>query len=339
MIKTISLKDKWFSILLLLLIFLLPLGITSDYTLHIFILTFMWVALASGLNILLGFGGQLSIGHAAFFGIGAYTSSLLWVNFGIIPWIGMLIGGILSMAAAAIISAPALRLKGPFFVLTTIAFAEVIRIIATHFRGLTRGSVGLSVPFEPGFINMAFREREIYYYLFLAFMLLVVFLSYKIQSSKLGYYLAGVKGDVDAAESLGVPTTKVKLIAMLVSAFIVSIGGSMYAQYLFYIDPSTVLIILLSIQMVLICAIGGIGIWQGPILGGFLVIPFGEYLRAQLGGQYRGLHEALFGLILVLVVVFIPNGLFPFVRDITRKVIDRFFTKEREINDIGEKEV
>lgn len=306
---------KVLPIILLAVLLVLPMIIRGPYYLHIILMTFLWIALSSAWNIIGGMGGQLSIGHAAFFGIGAYTSSLLQVNFGITPWLGMIAGGLLSVVVARIISAPALRLRGPFFTLTTIAFAEVIRLLANHFRDLTRGSVGLSVPFRPGFENLAFRGKEPYYYIFLAFMVLVIVICYLVQHSKLGFYLSAVREDEDAAESLGVPCTRTKLTAMLISAFFTSVGGTLFAQYQFYIDPHTVFPIHISIQMVLMAAIGGMGMWQGPVLGGFILVPAGELLRAWFGSTLRGLHFAIYGLVLMLVVIFIPGGLFPWLRD------------------------
>ncbi|NLC51159.1 MAG: branched-chain amino acid ABC transporter permease [Firmicutes bacterium] len=320
--------NKLIPLVPVVILLLLPLLIHNQYYLHIFTLTFLWVALGSAWNIIGGFGGQLSIGHAAFFGIGAYTSSLLYIHFGLSPWLGMFAGGILAMIAALIISWPALRLRGPFFTLSTIAFAEVVRLLANHYRELTKGSIGLSIPFNPGFVNLAFRSRESYYYFLFAFMLLVIICCYLIQNSKLGYYLAAVREDEEAAESLGVPSTFSKLMAMLLSAFITAVAGTFYAQYLFYIDPHTVLPIDVSIQMVLIAAIGGLAIWQGPIFGGFIVTPLGEFLRAQLGGAFRGLHFVIFGVVLMLVVIFIPEGLYPwFTRIIGKRILVKFGAK------------
>ncbi len=308
--------SKFFPFIILAVLLMLPAVVRGPYHLHIMLMTFLWIALSSSWNIIGGMAGQLSIGHVAFFGIGAYTSSLLQVHFGLTPWLGMLAGGLLAVSVALIISAPALRLRGPFFTLTTIAFSEVIRLLANHFRGLTQGSQGLSVPFRPGFENLAFRGKEPYYYIFLAFMVLVVVVCYLIQNSKLGYYLSAVREDEEAAESLGVPCTKTKLTAMLISAFFTAIGGTLFAQYQFYIDPHAVFPIHISIQMVLIAAIGGMGMWQGPILGGFILVPAGEFLRACLGSTLRGLHFALYGLLLMLVVIFISGGLYPWLRDL-----------------------
>jgi branched-chain amino acid transport system permease protein len=294
---------------------LLPQVIRTPYYVHVLIFVLLYIGLSSAWNLMGGFAGQLSLGHAGFFGIGAYTSTLLFLKFGLSPWIGMLVGALLAMVAGAAIGYPCFRLKGTFFALATLAFGEVLRIVAIAWVDLTEGSNGLSIPFRPGFKNMIWQGKEGFFYVVLVYALAAVGIAWKIERSRLGCYLVALKEDDAAARMLGIDTTKYKLYVTLISAAVTAVGGVFYAQYIGYIEPYSVFDVNQSVQFALIGIIGGIGTVVGPIFGAFIMIPLTEVLRGLFGGGARGLHLVLYGLILIAVVMLIPQGLAPELRE------------------------
>ncbi|SFE93146.1 branched-chain amino acid ABC transporter permease [Alteribacillus iranensis] len=289
-------------------LFLLTIIFQERFFLDMLVMTFIWAAIASAWNITGGYAGQFSLGHAGFLGLGAYTSTILYVNFGISPWVGMLIGGIIAAALAYVISILCLRLKGPFFTLATIAFAELIFISATQLRGVTQGSMGMSIPYEPGFANMIFVETKTYAIIMFIFMIIVYLLSSYIKRSKMGFYLTAVKEDPDAAQSLGINIKKIKSTSACISAFFTAIGGTLLANYLLFIEPENVLELQISIHIAMIAIVGGMNSPAGPIIGSILLTPLEIILRGY-ATQVAGLHLMFFGLILILVVLYKPNGL------------------------------
>ena len=286
-----------------------PLFLGNPFYLNILILTIFYAALGSAWNIIGGYGGQLSIGHTAFFGIGAYTSTLLYVHLGLSPWVGMLLGALLSMGVAAVVGYPSFRLRGPFFALSTIAFAEVLSLVALNWRGLTKGAEGLIIEFKPSLAKMLFASKLSYVYLILGLLLLILGVVLRVNRSRFGYYLRALRDDEDAASVLGVNTTRVKLLALMMSAFFTSLGGTFYAQYFLLIDPYIVFSTDFSIQLALVSIIGGMGTSLSPIIGSFLMTPLSEFLRANLGGKHQGLHLIIYGALLIAVVMFIPQGI------------------------------
>jgi branched-chain amino acid transport system permease protein len=309
---------------------LLPLFVTNNFYLHNMIMIFFWATLTASWNIIGGFGGQISLGHAAFFGIGAYTSTVLFLKLGISPLIGLFCGGILSTAVAAAISYPCFRLKGPFFTLSTIAFGEVIYLLSSYFRDLTGGAVGLLIPFKPGFWNLIFREKVYYYYIALILMLIVIMITQRIANSKMGYYLISLREDEEAAKAIGINTVRYKLYAVMISAFFAGVAGVFYAQYVLFIEPKTVFSAELSTQFALMSIIGGLGTVAGPIVGAFILMPLSEFLRAWLGGSYSGLHLALYGVILIVVVIMMPEGIVVWFNERVRRIKVKM-TKGREV--------
>jgi branched-chain amino acid transport system permease protein len=285
------------------------LTVTDKFYLHLLIMMLFYAATSTAWNIVGGFAGQLSLGHAAFFGIGAYTSTLLFINRGMSPWIGMLIGAALATVVAGAIGYPSFRLRGPFFTLVTIAFAEVLRILTLYFHDLTRGSIGISVPFRPAAGNFIFRQLPAYVYVALGFLVITVLVSLWIENSRLGYYLAALREDEDAAQALGIDTARYKLVAVLVSAFLTSLAGTFYAQYIFYIEPFQTFSLDFSVLLAMMAIIGGLGTVWGPVAGAFLVTPLQEVLQAKLGGSMQGLHLVVYGTVLIVVVILLPQGI------------------------------
>lgn len=310
------------TLLLLASLIALPLVVTDTYSLHFVWKVLFWATLAAAWNIAGGYGGLFSLGHAAFFGIGAYTSILLYMQAGVSPWIGMFVGGVAAVVFSLVIGVLTLRLRGSFFALATIAFAEVLRIAIVNGRNYTGGAEGLSIPFEPGLANMIFHDRASYVVLVAAVLFVVGALTILIERSALGYSLAAMRENEDAAEALGVDTVRVKLISITISAFVSAIGGTLYAFYILLIEPSTVLSTGFSVEIALIAIIGGMGTVLGPLVGAILIVPLSEYLRAEFAGSFQGLYLLIYGAILIVMVVFLPNGLISAIRD-PRSVLRR----------------
>ena len=237
----------------------LPLIVTDTYSLHFIWKVLFWAAIAAAWNIAGGYAGLFSLGHAAFFGLGAYTSILLYMQAGVSPWIGMIVGGLVALCFSLAIGLLTLRLRGSFFALATIAFAEVLRIAVVNGRDVTGGSEGLSVSFAPGLINMIFQDRASYVVLMAAVLFVIGAITLLIERSALGYSLAAMHEDEDAAEALGIDTIRVKLIAIAISAFLSAVTGTLYAFYILLIEPTTVLGIGFSVEIALIAIIGGYG--------------------------------------------------------------------------------
>jgi branched-chain amino acid transport system permease protein len=295
-----------FAVVLVLLLPLLP---QNPFYQDLMIMVFFWATIALAWNLLGGFAGQVSLGHAAFFGIGAYTSTILYLTFGLSPWLGMFAGAGVSMMVALIIGYPCFRLTSHFFALATLAFGEVLRLLASYFRDLTNGGVGLLIPYQPSFHNFIFNNKLAYAYIILAMLLCILGITYIFKKSRFGYWLVALKEDQGAAESLGVNTQRCKMIALLISVFFTSIAGTFYAQYFAFIDPDIVFSSSLSIQLALLSIIGGIGTVLGPIIGAIFLTPLDVFLRGWLGGVLAGLNFVVYGVILIAAVLFFPAGI------------------------------
>jgi branched-chain amino acid transport system permease protein len=292
----------------LLLLSILP-AFMGSYYIHILILILVYAYLGSSWNVLGGYCGQFSFGHATFFGLGAYTSTILFMRFGISPWIGMVLGGILSMFVGIFIGFICFRygLKGPFFALATLAFAEMFRVAALNIP-LTGKAMGILITLKgTSFPAFQFQEKIYYYYIILAFNVFIVLVTHLIENRKLGDYLEAIKEDEDAAEALGIDTLRYKIIAISISSFLTALGGTFYAQYLFYIDPDICFGVHNSIEIFMRPILGGLGTVYGAFLGSLILGPLSELTRGLLGG-YSGMHLMLFGVVLVVVIIFLPRG-------------------------------
>lgn len=313
--KTIPFLRRNISLLFITVVLcIFPLFIHNAYIVHVFIMFFFYAFLALAWNLIGGYGGQLSLGHGVFYGLGAYTSTLLFANFGLSPWLGMLAGGMLAVVVSMVIGYPCFRLHGPFFAMSTLALLEVFRILTVYFSDLTGGSVGVSIPITFGFTTFVFQHKMPYLYIMIGFFCLAVIVSKLVDKSKLGYELLALREDEDAAESTGVNVTRTKMKAMMTSAFLTAIGGSFHAQYILYIDPSGEFGLGHSILMPIMAILGGVGTVLGPILGAAFLVPLQEILRGWLGGQWHGLHLLIYGLLLIIVVLFLPNGILAWLK-------------------------
>lgn len=297
------------SLILFALMFLLPLSLDSPFWTNLFVLLFVFSSLSVAWNIVGGFAGQLSLGHAVFYGIGGYAATLLTQDFGISPWFGMIVGALLSGLVAAVISYPTLRLKGPFFALATIAILEVVRLLVIHEESWTGGSSGISLPLSIGWKWMVFRDKTNYLIIAFVLFLLVLWASWVIRKARLGHYLLAIREREDAALAVGINTARVKTLAAVLSAMLTSVVGTFHITYLTFIDPASAFSLDLSIQIAMFALIGGMGTVAGPVAGTFLVLPIAELARAWLSGVGNGVHGLIYGVILVVVVLTIPHGL------------------------------
>ncbi|MCX5908277.1 MAG: branched-chain amino acid ABC transporter ATP-binding protein/permease, partial [Deltaproteobacteria bacterium] len=293
---------------------ILPIVPRNPFYEDLIIMIYFSGTVAAAWNIMGGFGGQTSLGHTVFFGIGAYTSTLLYLHFKLSPWLGLLAGIGVSALVAIGLGLVCFRLKSHFFVLATIAFAEVMRILATYWRGLTKGGVGLLIPFKPGLENFMFRSKIPYAYIALGMLLIMLYMSYRIKNSRFGFHLVSLRENQDAAESLGVNTTWTKVWALIVSVIFTSAAGTFYAQYIFFIDPESVFSLGFSVELALLSIIGGLSTIAGPILGAFLLTPLDVFLRSWLGEVFAGLNFIVYGVLLVVAVIYFPHGIAGWVR-------------------------
>lgn len=298
-----------------------PFLFSRPFLIRMGILVLLWSLLGLAWNLIGGYGGQVSLGHAVFFGLGAYTSTVLLTKWHISPWIGMLVGGLVAAVAAVVIGWPTFRLQGHYFAIATIAAGEIFAILFRNWEWVG-GAVGIYLPLERGDRLLAFQFHESkvpYYYIVLALLLLAIGVSVVVERSRIGYYLRALKADQDAARSLGVPITRYKLYAMVLSAVLTAFGGTFYAQYVLYISPNTVFALMLSVQMCLVAVLGGLGTVAGPIIGAVVLIPLAEYTRVWLGGRGGGLHLVVYGLLIVLISVVQPAGVMGIWRNLVRQ--------------------
>jgi branched-chain amino acid transport system permease protein len=298
----------------------LPFAVESRFYQSLLFLVMLNGGLASSWNILGGFAGQFSLGHTAFVGIGAYASTLLYTMAGVSPWLGMLAGGCVSMLLAVVVSYPVFRLRGVFFAMATIAIGETVRILLLWARRKASIPYGLSINFEPRLSNMIFAGPRGYALLAAGFLLVVVATSYAISRSWIGAYLRALRDNEEAAAASGVDVRRYKLLTLLVSVFFTSIGGSILAQYVLYIEPATVFSTSISVNIALMAILGGLGTLLGPLIGAALALPLEEFLRDALGSAAAGAHLAAYGIALVLIVMLMPDGLHGAIRAVARRL-------------------
>lgn len=294
---------------------ILPFVVADSYVVHSAAMVLYFAYMASSWNFVCGYVGQVSLGHAAFSGIAGYASVLLFTGLGLSPWIGMILGGLLAAAISVPVGYATFRLKGPYFTLTSIAFAEIMRIWLENtdeFLGIPlKGAQGLTVPPVGGTSLLAFQfdGKLPYYFIILAMLVGVMVATHLMERSRLGFYLKAIRGNRDGAEALGIDPTRYCLTALALSAFLTGLGGAYYAQLFRYINPERNMGIDLSIDMAVMTIVGGQGTILGPTLGALVLHPVGEMVRATLGGHVLGLHLIIYGVVLMLAVLYFPKGI------------------------------
>lgn len=289
---------------------LYPLVFRAYFPQHVMIMVFVFAALGEAWNLLGGFAGQTSLGHAAFFGIGAYTSTMILTQWGVSPWVGMVAGMILAALIALPIGYGCFRFHGYYLAIATSALGLAAQQIAMNWTWVG-GAVGIFFPLkEESFWNFQFHSSKLpYYYIAFVLLLVVYGIASLISRSKMGYYLRAISTDEDAARSLGVDVLKYKELALCISAALTAMMGTFYAQYVLFIDPGSVMASSLSVQIVLITVLGGAGTTLGPLIGALVLVPLSEFSRAYLGGGGRGIDQVIYGLLIVTMSVLQPAGL------------------------------
>ena len=301
---------------------LFPLVVQNAYYQHLLILVLMWVVIGSGWNVIAGYTGQVSFGDAAFFGAGAYTAGLLSHKLGLSAWWGMAFGGFVAMAVAFPFGWICFRLRGAYFALASLALNEVMRHIATIWESLTDGMVGI-------LIMPSFKSKLPYYYIALALAIVSVIIVQVVMKSRWGYYFLSIREDQDAAESLGIDTHRYKMVSLNIAAFLTGLAGSLFMNYMGFIDPEVVFSLHdISIMAILVGIVGGVGTVYGPVVGAFVMVAVHEFFRTGFFGFFKGLatltgldsiniiakyvshaHVLGFGILVVLVILLLPNGI------------------------------
>ncbi len=306
-----SFKRKMFYITMGIALIAFPHVFDSPFPHHVMIIIFMYALMAQSWNILAGFCGQISLGHAAFFGIGAYSTGYLFFAYQISPWIGMLIGVVLSMLMAIAIGIPTFRLRGHYFAIATLLIGEGVQIVFQRWE-LVGAASGIFLPIvrEQPLLSFQFHGTKLpYYYIILAFLALACVVVWRLDRSRIGFYFRAIRDEPEAASSLGVNVTLYKSFAFMISAGLMSMAGAFYCQYVLVIDPETVFPLSLSILVVLMAVMGGAGTLWGPIIGAAVLVPISELTRIYFGGTGGTLDLMIYGALIVLICIFKPEGL------------------------------
>jgi branched-chain amino acid transport system permease protein len=284
-----------------------PVFVESNYYRHLVIIALMWVVVGSAWNLLAGYTGQVSFGHAMFFGIGAYTAGILVTKLEMSAWWGMLFGGVAAMLIGLFVGWVCFRLRGPYFALATLAGGEIFRLIATNWEDLTDGMVGI-------LIIQTYTSKILYYYIALALSTLCILVIYLVMKSKWGYYFVSIREDQDAAASLGINTTLYKNVSLMISSFFTGTAGAFYMNYMAFIDPHVVFSLhYISIMAILVGIVGGVATAMGPAVGAFIMVGLQETFRSAFFGVAPAwtseAHALVFGLLVIFVILFLPNGI------------------------------
>ena len=293
---------KFLPLLILALLCILPLIGLSSYIMHILVLVIMWSVIGMGWNLLGGYCGQVSFGHAAFFGMGAYSSGLIYYHLGISGWWGLLVSIPVLIITSLVIGFICLRLRGAYFALATLALGEVLRVTAENLVKFTQGDLGILIK------QRTWVEKTWYFYVVLLLAAGSFFLIKKVIESKLGYYFVAIREDQDAANSLGINTTHYKTIALCLSGVLTGVAGAFYMNYMGYIDPTTVFALYdISIVTVMVVMVGGVATYWGPAIGALIMVFLAEVIRSM--PKIGAAHQTLFGVLLILIIIFLPNGI------------------------------
>jgi branched-chain amino acid transport system permease protein len=288
----------------------LPLVVTSSFAVDIFIRILLFSFIGVAWNLMGGYAKQLSLGHVAYFGLGAYTSTILQIDFGISPWIGMIAGGVVAMLASLPIGWLCFRLRGPYFTIATIATAQALMLIVLKFRDLAWGAEGTTIPnLGNAPLMMQFEAKAAYYYVVLGLLALGLAVTWLIERSWMGYYLVAIGEDEDAAEAIGVNAPRIKRDIYLISSFLTALAGTFYTQYIYFIDPATAFSFNISIEAALVSIVGGIGTLWGPVIGTILLETTSTLLQSWLGSSIGGVQLTVYSLILMAVILWRPTGL------------------------------
>lgn len=292
---------------------------SNSFVLHLLIMTLWAALLGAAWNLLGGYAGQVSFGHAAFLGLGAYTTMLLHLKLHWSPWIALVAGGVFAALFAAPFGWICFRLRGPYFSLATLAVAEITRLVVLNWESLTAGPMGLLITHLPplSFFGKAvnWESKVPFYYVILVLAALVTLATARLARSRLGAYLLAIREDLDSAEAAGIDTVRTRVQALILSAFFVGTAGGFYAIYLRYIDPDAVFAIGLSVEMVFVPVVGGIATTFGPIVGAVFLTTIGEIFR----DKFQSGHLIFYGFFMMIAIRYLPEGIWGKIRKLTAK--------------------
>src|SRR6201993_2204092 len=296
-------------VLLLAIVFAYPLVFSTPFEQRLGALVLLYALAASSWNIVGGYAGQVSVGHAVYFGCGAYAATGAYAHFGLSPLVGLPAGIVIAVAIAAIVGVPTLRLSGHYFSMATIAVAELVRLVVTN-TGYLGAAVGLSGPTVPRSVfDLSFISALPYYYLFLFILAITLGVTWWMTNSRMGFYLRAIRDSERAARSLGAPAARTKLYAYMLSAALTAVAGALYAAMFGFVDPESGLGILISVKILIMAALGGAGLLFGPLVGAAILVPLEEISNSKFGGQGAGLTFVIYGAIIMLIARFQPGGL------------------------------
>jgi branched-chain amino acid transport system permease protein len=304
-------QELWPWVVFVIFFGLMPVVYSAPYQHNIAVLICLTALMATGWNLLGGFTGQISLGHALFFGIGAYTVAVGELRIGLNPWLGMLLGAAIAVVVSMIVGLPAFRLRGHYFSIATIAIGEIAVLIFLNWQ-FVGAAEGLSIPIkEDSLLELQFsgQQKWEYYYLAAGLLLLALIATQLILKSRTGYYLAAIREDQEAAASVGVPVARYKQNAFSFSAATVAIAGAFFAQYVLFVDPDSVLGLAISIQITIAAVLGGVKSMWGPVIGATVLLSLTETARLYLGGTGEALNLVAYGLLVMVIAAFEPNGL------------------------------
>jgi branched-chain amino acid transport system permease protein len=288
-----------------------PFVFTASFSHHVMILILLYALMAQSWNLMAGFSGQISLGHAIFFGIGAYSSTVLFAKYGITPWIGLLVGMLISALAAVAIGVPTLRLRGHYFAIATLLIGSSVQIVFQRWDWVGAAS-GLYVPISrasPWFYLQFHTSKVPYYYLALGAAAAGYLLVWQLRRSRFGFRLQALRDEPDAAASLGIAIARHKVLAFMMSAAMMSVAGTFYGQYVLVLDPERLFSAEISIIILLMAVLGGSGTLWGPALGAAILVPLSEYSRIWFGGTGRTVDLIIYGILIMVVCMWRPSGI------------------------------
>jgi branched-chain amino acid transport system permease protein len=328
--KLVTQRRFWLGLLAAIML-ALPVVVSSPFAIDIFIRVLLFAFIGVAWNLMGGYAKQLSLGHAAYFGLGAYTSTILQIRYGVSPWLGIVAGGGVATLASLPIGALCFRLRGPYFAIATIATAQVLMLLFLKFRDFAWGAEGTTIPnLGNAPLMMQFDAKAAYYYIALALLTIGLIITYRIERSWVGYYLVAVGEDEDAAEAIGVDALKIKRQIYMISAFLTALAGTFYVQYIYFIDPQTAFSFNISVEAALVSIVGGIGTLWGPVVGTVLLEATSALLQSWLGGGYGGVQLTVYSLILVVVILWRPSGLLGMLTEAYARLVPAGSARQRE---------
>ncbi len=301
----------------------IPMGGMRQYVLHVVIQIFVW-SFIGGAWSLMGRFGLVSLGHGAFLGVGAYTTTLLWNFYGLTPWLGTLVAVAAAVALALVVAYPCSRfgIIGHYFALVTLAVGEVVRLLIIAERDWTGGSLGLTlktVGTGHGLLAVQYADKRVFYYGTLVVWLIGLGVWVRLDRSMARAAMEAIGEDEVAAASVGIHVARFKLAITALSAALTAFGGILYAQYITYVNPETLAGIGVSLRIVFAVVLGGMYSWLGPTVGTALTITLQEYLRVKFGVKLIGMAETIYGLLLIVFIIFLPAGIYGSVRALLRR--------------------